>query len=320
MEKICVVVPVYNVENYLIKCVDSIINQTYKNLEIILVDDGSSDNSGRLCDDFLKKDERISVIHKKNGGLSSARNAGIDKCTSKYIMFVDSDDYLENDAIEYLYKNLIDNNCKISICDFYIFHDNDDIINNNSGLKGEVIDSDEALLKMINYNESVYPNAVNKLFSFDLFENVRFPDGKLYEDMIVIASLFVLSDRNYYGKEKKYYYYMRSNSITNQKFVDKEYDHVIMSEKLLQIITENKRDLLNEFIAYHIVNFLSVCNKIFISKIKKDDIVKNYKTYVKKNIFIIFKSKTLSVKKKIQIIISVWFTLLYKYIILKFKK
>ena len=320
MEKICVVVPVYNVEKYISRCVNSIINQTYNNLEIILVDDGSSDKSGILCDEFSKKDNRIMVIHKKNGGLSSARNAGIDKCTAKYIMFVDSDDYLADDAVEYLYDNLKENNCKISICDFYIYHDNEEIINDKSNLCGKVIGSDEALLKMINYRESVYPNASNKLYSFDLFDDIRYPDGKLYEDMIVMASLFILSERNYYGKEKKYFYYMRSDSITNQRYVDKEYDHVIMSERLLEVINENKKNLYNEFIAYHAVNFLSVCNKIFLSQLDKNEIINDYKEYVTKNILIILKSKILSNKKKLQIIISVWFTMLYKYAILKLKK
>lgn len=103
---ISVIVPVYNVEKYLHKCINSILNQTYKNLEIILIDDGSTDNSGKICDEYALKDNRIKVIHKENGGLSSARNAGLDICSGDYIGFVDSDDYIAEDMYEYLYVNL----------------------------------------------------------------------------------------------------------------------------------------------------------------------------------------------------------------------
>ena len=106
-EKISVIVPVYNVEQYLERCVDSIINQTYTNLEIILVNDGSTDNSGKLCDELAKKDERIRVIHKENGGLSDARNRGIDEAESDLVGFIDSDDYIDSDMYEVLLKNLI---------------------------------------------------------------------------------------------------------------------------------------------------------------------------------------------------------------------
>ena len=111
--KISVIVPVYNVEKYLTKCVDSIMNQTYKDLEIILVDDGSTDNSGKICDEYVKKDKRFKVIHKKNGGLSDARNVGIKNSTGEYLSFIDSDDYIDNDMIECLYNACIKNNADI---------------------------------------------------------------------------------------------------------------------------------------------------------------------------------------------------------------
>ena len=123
-EKISVIVPVYNVEQYLERCVDSIINQTYKNLEIILVNDGSTDNSGQLCDELAKKDDRIRVIHKKNGGLSDARNVGIDEAESELIGFIDSDDYIDEDMYELLINNMKNANADLSMCGHFDVYNN----------------------------------------------------------------------------------------------------------------------------------------------------------------------------------------------------
>jgi len=125
-ELISIIVPIYNVEIYLEKCLNSIINQTYKNIEILLINDGSSDNSLRICKKYQKKDKRIVLINKKNGGLSSARNAGIDKASGNYLLFIDSDDYIEIDMIEKLYNNIKSNNADISICNFFITKKNKD--------------------------------------------------------------------------------------------------------------------------------------------------------------------------------------------------
>ena len=128
MKKISVIVPVYNVERYLKRCIESIINQTYKDLEIILVDDGSTDSSGNICDEYKKIDKRISVIHKKNGGLSDARNEGLKVVTGTYIAFVDSDDFLDLDMYEYMQKNIEKENADIVICGTKIDYDNGKII------------------------------------------------------------------------------------------------------------------------------------------------------------------------------------------------
>ena len=126
---ISVIIPVYNVDKYLERCIDSVIVQTYSNLEIILVDDGSNDDSGIICDRYAKFDDRIKVIHKKNGGVSSARNEGIKYCNGKYIGFVDSDDYIDSTMYEYLYNLLISNDADISCCDFFIINEGKNIGN-----------------------------------------------------------------------------------------------------------------------------------------------------------------------------------------------
>ena len=158
---ITVIVPVFKVEKYLEKCVKSICCQTYKNLEIILVDDGSPDNCGKMCDKYAKSDKRIKVIHKENGGLSDARNAGIKMATGKYIAFVDSDDYVSNDYIEYMYKILKKENAKISICELQIVWKNTTIENNKEN-KVQKLTSKQALENLL-YSQGIDVSAPRKI-------------------------------------------------------------------------------------------------------------------------------------------------------------
>ena len=173
---ISIIVPIYNVEKYLTECVDSIIKQTYKNLEIILVDDGSTDHSKDICDQYVKIDTRIRVIHKVNGGLSSARNAGIDIANGNYYMFIDSDDYIKEDMVELLYSVMIENQCDMTICNIIRFYDNGDVKPlyrvEKDGLCLDNLDKFETL---------VQPSVCNKLFNKNLFCFIRFPEGKFYE-------------------------------------------------------------------------------------------------------------------------------------------
>lgn len=140
---ISVIVPIYNVEKYLTKCIESIINQTYENLEIILVDDGSPDNCPIICDEYAKRDSRVKVIHKKNGGLSDARNAGLDIATGEYIMFIDSDDFVEIDMMESMMNNMIDNNVDLVVCNIKYIYDNSEKVKYNQ--KDKVLDKYEAM-------------------------------------------------------------------------------------------------------------------------------------------------------------------------------
>ena len=144
IDLISIIIPVYNVEQYLSRCIDSVINQTYKNLEIILIDDGSTDDSGEICDEYALKDNRIKVMHKQNGGVSSARNEGLDISKGNYIGFIDSDDFIEKDMYEFLYDLLTKNNCDISCCNKFIFKDNK-FIASKSFPKGNVLSFNEVL-------------------------------------------------------------------------------------------------------------------------------------------------------------------------------
>ena len=235
-EKISVIVPVYNVEQYLERCVDSIINQTYTNLEIILVNDGSTDNSGKLCDELAKKDERIRVIHKENGGLSDARNRGIDESESDLVGFIDSDDYIDSDMYEVLLKNLNNTDADLSMCALY------DVYNNTP--EAQVTNketwklSSEQAIKMVMEAKILSVTAVNKLYRKSLFTDLKFEVGKIAEDAFIMIKLLDKCEKIVATNEKKYYYVHRENSITTQKFSTKFLNVIEAYEQNSNIISE----------------------------------------------------------------------------------
>ncbi|WP_314023341.1 glycosyltransferase [Gemella sanguinis] len=235
-EKISVIVPVYNVEQYLERCVDSIINQTYTNLEIILVNDGSTDNSGKLCDELAKKDKRIRVIHKENGGLSDARNRGIDESESDLVGFIDSDDYIDSDMYEVLLKNLNDTDADLSMCALY------DVYNNTP--EAQVTNketwklSSEQAIKMVMEAKILSVTAVNKLYRKSLFTDLKFEVGKIAEDAFIMIKLLDKCEKIVATNEKKYYYVHRENSITTQKFSTKFLNVIEAYEQNSNIILE----------------------------------------------------------------------------------
>ena len=235
-EKISVIVPVYNVEQYLERCVDSIINQTYTNLEIILVNDGSTDNSGKLCDELAKKDERIRVIHKENGGLSDARNRGIDESESDLVGFIDSDDYIDRDMYEILLKNLNNTDADLSMCGLY------DVYNSIS--QAQVTNketwelSSEQAIKMVMEAKILSVTAVNKLYRKSLFSDLKFEVGKIAEDAFIMIKLLDKCEKIVATNEKKYYYVHRENSITTQKFSTKFLNVIEAYEQNSNIILE----------------------------------------------------------------------------------
>ena len=235
-EKISVIVPVYNVEQYLERCVDSIINQTYTNLEIILVNDGSTDNSGKLCDELAKKDERIRVIHKENGGLSDARNRGIEEAESDLVGFIDSDDYIDNDMYEILLKNLNNTDADLSMCALY------DVYNNTP--EAQVTNketwklSSEQAIKMVMEAKILSVTAVNKLYRKSLFSDLKFEVGKIAEDAFIMVKLLDKCEKIVATNKKKYYYVHRENSITTQKFSTKFLNVIEAYEQNRNIILE----------------------------------------------------------------------------------
>ena len=187
-EKITVIVPVYNVENYLEKCLDSLINQTYKNLEIIVINDGSTDNSGEICQEYAQKDNRIVYIEKENGGLSDARNVGLDKMTGSYVTFIDSDDWVELDYVEILYKKIIEYQADISVGNYYSYNEDEETyyfhIYGDSYYEKvyDNISIFENLYESQEMKSFALISAWGKLYKAKLFDYLRFDKGKLGED------------------------------------------------------------------------------------------------------------------------------------------
>ncbi|MCZ6161767.1 glycosyltransferase family 2 protein [Campylobacter ureolyticus] len=210
---ISVVVPVYNVEKYLKKCIQSIIDQTYKNLEIILVDDGSNDNSGKICDEFAQKDNRIKVIHKINGGQADARNKALDIMNGEWVVFVDSDDFIEKFHIGNLYFQAIKNNSDICVCGFNIVDENYKII---QIIKVKFSDSLNGDLSFkYSLNSKIDPSLWNKIFKSSLFENTRFVNGIYYEDRELIHRIFYKADKVSFLNSESYFYLERVGSTMN---------------------------------------------------------------------------------------------------------
>ena len=220
-ELISVIVPIYNVENYLEKCLDSILSQTYKNIEVILVDDGSPDKCGEICDTYKDKDNRIKVIHKKNGGLSDARNAGIEIANGNYIMFIDSDDYILNNMIETLYSRMIKDKSDVAECNFfYVDGDGNEIKERNKDMpfEDEVITSDEAMERLISDKYWYFITACNKLYKRQLFSEIRFPYGKYNEDEFIAHLIIEKCKLISLVKDPLYCYCQRNTSIMGSKF------------------------------------------------------------------------------------------------------
>ena len=234
MPEISIIVPVYKVEKYLEKCVDSILNQTFKDFELILVDDGSPDNCPKLCDEYAEKDNRVKVIHKENGGLSDARNCGIEAAEGKYIGLIDSDDYIAPDMYESLYNNLINNDADISVCGLYDCY-KDKIIPQSIKKGFYEFNSTEALGYLLS-GEGIGLFAVNKLYKKNIFSTVKYPENRLYEDAAVIVDILMNANKIVIDTTPKYYYLHRENSITISKFSKRYYDVVKAHERNLELI------------------------------------------------------------------------------------
>ena len=219
-EKITVIVPVYNVENYLEKCLDSLINQTYKNLEIIVINDGSTDNSGEICQEYAQKDNRIVYIEKENGGLSDARNAGLDRMTGSYVTFVDSDDWVELDYVEILYKKIIEYQADISVGNYYSYNEDEETyyfhIYGDSYYE-KVYDNVsifENLYESQEMKSFALISAWGKLYKAKLFDYLRFDKGKLGEDGYFNQKMYLSVNKVVYLNKGLYAYRQRSGSIT----------------------------------------------------------------------------------------------------------
>lgn len=250
---ISVIIPIYKVEKYLKECVDSVLAQTYTNLQIILVDDGSPDDCGKICDEYAQKDSRVVVIHKENGGLSDARNAGLEVAKGDYISFVDSDDIVHPDFLSYLYLYIKD--ADISVCGYKVFNDGEILTSETTkGVFPLSYSSETILSQLFKFKYPMLVIAWNKLYKKVLWEKVRFPFGRVHEDEFVIHELLELSSTINVIDAPLYYYRQRSDSImaeakAEQAILDKLEAYgrrrkFFITHKLEQQVVEINREIL----------------------------------------------------------------------------
>ena len=220
MDLITVIIPIYKAEEYLNRCIISVVSQTYRNLEIILIDDGSPDQCPELCDKWAQKDRRIKVIHQTNKGISVARNIGIANANGKYILMVDSDDYLYNRMIEVMYKALIEEDADLVICDFQKGVENSFSFTYCDRISAEVIDGETALYRVYSGSEKAlqYVAPWGKLYRRELFDKIQYPEGKIFEDIFVTHQILFRCKKIAVIPQKLTYYFQNPTSIMNKEF------------------------------------------------------------------------------------------------------
>ena len=280
-----IIVPIYNVEQYLDRCIQSILNQTYQNLEIILVDDGATDCSGAIADSYAAKDKRIKVFHKENGGLSDARNYGLEHVTGDYILFVDSDDFIVNIMCERLITVASSNNADIVSCNYYIYRGDDDISIHTMSVQDDkrTFTGMDMLRYYLLKTEPFDLNVVwNKIFKLDLFngvEPVRFPKGRVQEDNFTIFRLFLNANSIVTVNKPLYYYVQRAGSImanfTRRFMIDTIESHMYMSDYLMNHCSSVK----NELQLYLLNSYVELSRRVCANKCKKEcnDLLIQYK-------------------------------------------
>lgn len=241
MAEISVIVPVYQVEKYISECIESVLAQTFTDFELILVDDGSTDNSGKICDLYAKKDNRIKVIHKENGGLSDARNKGLENASGKYFMFVDSDDYIAPNMAECLYKNISESRADIAVCNYrYVFEDSKKDFSTEN--KAEILDGKEIFYNRKNErNYGFWTVAWNKLYKAEALENIRFRFGKYHEDEFWANDIYQMDIKVVTVAECLYYYRQRGNSIMSNQNIKKCFDLIEAFDERISIYLRQEK-------------------------------------------------------------------------------
>ncbi|CUX34408.1 glycosyltransferase family 2 protein [Clostridium sp. C105KSO13] len=266
---ISIIIPVFNVKKYLPECLESVVSQTYSNLEIVLVDDGSDDGSETICDDFSSKDNRIRVIHKKNGGLSDARNAGVSEARGEWIFFVDADDYIARDACEKLIFTAMNTSADIVIGEERKFDDCDKIkISKQTGIK-DIITSDETLIQYFYRKISGY--VCGRLYKDNLVKNIIFPVGRYFEDVFVLYKILEKASKIVVLYDEVYYYRQRAGSIINSQYSVRQLDIIAANEEIKQHYSNGSELIKNAISSRCFVSGVDVLRKIPLNRELKQD-------------------------------------------------
>jgi glycosyltransferase involved in cell wall biosynthesis len=274
MKKICtpeisIIIPVYNVRGYIDKCLDSLINQTFDSFEVLLIDDGSTDGSSDLVDEWGSLDSRIKPFHKANGGLSSARNYGLDRATGRYITCIDSDDYVATTYLEQLYRALLRHpDCSFSSCNFYVVSERNTSLIATSEVSETVLSQYDAFENVL-YHGFLNVSAWGKLYKKELFDSLRYPEGHLYEDTYVFGELLLKSNRVAYINDPIYYYIKRKGSIVSGAYNSSRLEFIESVDKLIKCAQICSKDLNQACIRRWVHARLSVLR--YMGSCKSDD-------------------------------------------------
>ncbi|MDD5922734.1 MAG: glycosyltransferase family 2 protein [Eubacteriales bacterium] len=256
---ISIVLPVYNIQEYLERCFQSVTEQDYESLEILFVDDGSTDRSGEMLDDFSKRDSRISVFHKENGGLSDARNFGTEHASGEFITYVDPDDSIDPDYVSYLYNLIVRFDADLSVCQHRTCYQNGKV-KENAVQRAPEAETPEQWLNSFLYNDVNDTSAYCKLIARSLLSDIRFPKGKIFEDLATMYRLIMKADRIAVGFDSKYNYMFHDNSISNSKFNEKYFDYSPITDQVTEKIVEKYPSLLQPALAKRYRARFSVLN------------------------------------------------------------
>ncbi len=276
-ELISIIVPIYNVEEYLCRCIDSILNQSYKNFELILVDDGSPDNCPKICDAYAKRDHRIIVIHKKNGGLSDARNYGIEIAKGKFLIFIDSDDFIHSKYVEKMYLIQKETKSDLVICGYNTVVSMDDIdFKQEFSNQYKIVTPKQAINQIysdIPYNGLIIVVAWNKLYKRELFKNIRYPFGKISEDNFVIVDILEQCEKIAISEDKMYYYVISENSITRSKYSIKNFDLLdameLRTDKIIKYGNEVYKKHINYYLNQIYIDYYRTSDKLLRNMLRK---------------------------------------------------
>lgn len=298
---VSVIVPVYNVEKYLRRCLDSVINQTYKKLEIILVDDGSTDRSGEICDEYAKKDKRIKVIHKENGGLSSARNAGMARCSGYYIFFLDGDDELCQACIELMCQKGADGKYDIVVSP-YVTIENGKRKSPFKHSESKEMEVREALKELL-MSELFDVSACGKLYRSDIVRDIRFPEGMLCEDNGTTYRFFMNAEKVFYLGNTLYIYYINDGSIMSSIFDMRKYDLVTLNDEMCRNVAKQYRSLNAVCFRRRIYARLSFLRQVLSQKNvdRNDPRIRDSRIFVKKNFTKIFFNRYVTFKDRVAV-------------------
>lgn len=238
---ISIIVPIYNVESYLQRCIDSLLLQTYVNIEIVLVNDGSTDHSLAICQENAQKDKRVRVFSKTNGGVADTRNFGVSVASGQWVSFVDPDDYVDRDYVEYLYTLLTNNHATMAICQHRNVYKSGRVQTNVYD-GSTVLDAHTAVKRLL-YDDQIDTSVWAKLYPAWFFDKIHFPKGRLFEDIAATYKTFLASERIAVGSEAKYSYPFRHNSIVNNSFSLHKLDLIDMTEQMASEVVKVFPDL-----------------------------------------------------------------------------